>query len=684
LPWGIVVSTPGVYRDTLHYTTGCDSIRREVNLVYQVASLQATNAVICQGQTYTLPWGTIVNTPGTYRDTLHTAFGCDSIRREVNLTIQDFAVQTFNPVICTGSNYTLPWGLVANASGVYRDTLHYTTGCDSVRRVVNLTIQNFTTNITNANICAGSSYTLPWGTVVNTAGSYYDTLHYTTGCDSVRRELHLNVQTAATQNISSSICVGSMYTLPWGTVVTSPGVYRDTLRYMTGCDSLRRIVNLTVQTFATQLSNPKICSGDSYTLPWGTVVNSTGIYRDTLRYITGCDSIRRTVNLVVQDFTAQSTNATICSGDIYTLPWGVSVNATGVYRDTLHYTTGCDSIRRTVTLTVQNAMTLSLSAIICQGQTYTLPWGTVANSTGIYRDTLHYATGCDSVRRAVNLTVQNPSAQITNAVICQGGYYALPWGAVINAAGTYRDTLHYATGCDSIRRTVNLQVTAASMSTMAPIICSDETYTLPWGVTTNVAGVYKDTLRTAAGCDSLIRTVNLTVNPAPSVSVSKSNDVDCMLGITRLEANGGISYAWTPTISLNSATVYNPVASPSTTTWYHVLVTSNKGCTTEDSIQVKVIVGNIENGYLVPNAFTPDGDGRNDCFGVQTWGAVTNFELSIFNRWGERVFYTRDPRQCWNGTYKGVQQSANVYVYQIRAKGLCGDIYRKGTVVLIR
>jgi gliding motility-associated-like protein len=92
----------------------------------------------------------------------------------------------------------------------------------------------------------------------------------------------------------------------------------------------------------------------------------------------------------------------------------------------------------------------------------------------------------------------------------------------------------------------------------------------------------------------------------------------------------------------------------------------------------------MKDGYLVPNAFTPNGDGRNDCFGVSTWGAVTDFEFSIFSRWGERVFYTKDPRQCWDGRFKGEDQSSNVFVYQIRAKGICGDIYRKGTVVLIR
>jgi gliding motility-associated-like protein len=684
LPWGTVVSAPGVYQDTLHFTSGCDSAWRIVNLVIQSATTQTFNPIICTGQTYTLPWGTIISSPGSYQDTLHYTTGCDSVWRIVTLVVQSATTQTFSPAICISQTYTLPWGTVVSVPGVYRDTLHYTTGCDSVRRIVTLVVQSATTQTFNPIICMGQTYMLPWGIVVSSPGVYLDTLHYTTGCDSVWRIVNLVVQSAITQTFNPIICSGQNYTLPWGVVVNSPGVYRDTLHYTTGCDSVWKIVNLVVQSATTQTFNPIICTGQTYMLPWGIVVNTPGVYRDTLHYTTGCDSVWRIVTLVVQSATTQTFNPVICTGGTYTLPWGAVVISTGVYRDTLHYTTGCDSVWRIVNLVVQSATTQILNPVICAGQNYTLPWGAIVNLTGFYRDTLHYTSGCDSVRRVVNLTVQSPSSKVLNPVICEGGTYTLPWGMIVSTAGTYRDTLHYASGCDSVRRTVNLRITSAVVANINAEICSDETYSLPWGVSTNSSGIYKDTLRTAAGCDSLIRIINLTVDPAPSISISKSNDINCTLGITNLKATGGISYTWTPPVSLNNATIYNPVASPTTNTWYRVIVTSDKGCTSEDSIQVKVVTDNMANAYLVPNAFTPNGDGKNDCFGVQTWGAVTNFEFSIFSRWGERVFYTKDPKQCWDGRYKGVEQSANVFVYQIKAKGLCGEIYRKGTFVLIR
>jgi gliding motility-associated-like protein len=87
---------------------------------------------------------------------------------------------------------------------------------------------------------------------------------------------------------------------------------------------------------------------------------------------------------------------------------------------------------------------------------------------------------------------------------------------------------------------------------------------------------------------------------------------------------------------------------------------------------------------MVANAFTPNNDGLNDCFGVPYWGRVADFSMIIYNRWGETVFKTTDPAQCWDGMYKGVRQNTGAFIYQIAATGVCGKVYRKGTVMLVR
>src|SRR5690606_31188872 len=126
------------------------------------------------------------------------------------------------------------------------------------------------------------------------------------------------------------------------------------------------------------------------------------------------------------------------------------------------------------------------------------------------------------------------------------------------------------------------------------------------------------------------------------------------------------------------------VASPTVTTDYILRGTDQEGCTGFDTIQVKVELIN-KSGYLMPNAFTPNNDGLNDCFRIKYWGKVDGFEFSIFNRWGQRIFFTKDPEKCWDGTYKGIPQENGVYVYMIKGITFCDpEVFRKGTFVLIR
>lgn len=320
----------------------------------------------------------------------------------------------------------------------------------------------------------------------------------------------------------------------------------------------------------------------------------------------------------------------------------------------------------------------TLDTTICEGLNY---WGHTINGT--YIDTFASSNGCDSIR-TLHLKVRPKIVISTNAVICPGQNYTLPWGPVVTSKGIFHDTMRYVVGCDSLVRVVNLTVVTLAFEEKDVTICANQWYTLPWGVDVNKAGIYKDTLRSIAGCDSLIRTVNLGIKPLPTVSVSKSNDIDCVLGTSKLEASGGERYSWSPATSLNYASVNRPVARPEATTTYHVTVTAPNGCSAADSIEVKVAVNNMEKGLLIPSAFTPNNDGKNDCFGVPFWVVTSNFSMSVYNRWGVRVFYSTDPGSCWAGMVNGQEAPVGVYAYFISAKTICGEVSKKGTFVLIR
>ncbi|MEO8416474.1 MAG: gliding motility-associated C-terminal domain-containing protein, partial [Ginsengibacter sp.] len=176
---------------------------------------------------------------------------------------------------------------------------------------------------------------------------------------------------------------------------------------------------------------------------------------------------------------------------------------------------------------------------------------------------------------------------------------------------------------------------------------------------------------------------DVSVLPLPDVNASSSNDLTCSLGSSQLNATGAINYIWSPATGLNSNNTANPVAAPGNTTLYTVIGKGTNGCSASDTVTVKVNY-NMNALYLLPNSFTPNGDGINDCFGIKYWGSVRELDFSIYNRLGERVFHTNNPAICWDGMYKGRLQDVNVFVYIIKAKTACGYIERKGTIALLK
>jgi gliding motility-associated-like protein len=113
---------------------------------------------------------------------------------------------------------------------------------------------------------------------------------------------------------------------------------------------------------------------------------------------------------------------------------------------------------------------------------------------------------------------------------------------------------------------------------------------------------------------------------------------------------------------------------------YSVEVINDAGCKARD--EINVVFGC--NGIYFPNSFTPDGDNLNDDFGVLGDRLLLrNFSLSVFNRWGQKVFYTTNPFIKWNGMYKGKRLSLETFVW-ISAYQINGiHQFRKGVVNLL-
>ena len=189
------------------------------------------------------------------------------------------------------------------------------------------------------------------------------------------------------------------------------------------------------------------------------------------------------------------------------------------------------------------------------------------------------------------------------------------------------------------------------------------------------------TVSNGTGC-SAIDSVIITVNPKPILNASKSNDINCKIPFAHLSATGALQYAWTPANFLNNASIAAPVANPTGSTTFVVTGIGQNGCINKDSVYLAVDFGN--KGFDLPNSFTPNGDGMNDCFGIRYYRDVQNLVFIIYNRFGEKVFETNNAGICWDGNDKGQPADAGNYIYYINARTLCGDVVKKGNILLLR
>jgi gliding motility-associated-like protein len=113
-------------------------------------------------------------------------------------------------------------------------------------------------------------------------------------------------------------------------------------------------------------------------------------------------------------------------------------------------------------------------------------------------------------------------------------------------------------------------------------------------------------------------------------------------------------------------------------------VTVSNTCGTGSS-QKTITFGTCHFDLSIPNAFTPNGDGHNDVFHVRYTQQPQQYSLNIFNRYGQRLFSSANPSEGWDGTYKGVPQPIDSYVWSIRYRDLRGTHHSlKGNVALIR
>jgi len=210
---------------------------------------------------------------------------------------------------------------------------------------------------------------------------------------------------------------------------------------------------------------------------------------------------------------------------------------------------------------------------------------------------------------------------------------------------------------------------------------SSTPFVIPTETTTYmVIGSYGD-------CESDTALVTVEVLPLPQINMA---EIDYFRDGESIQLNAAVSnagnftYAWTPPAHLSCTDCPDPVSTTDEDITYHLTVSNELGCSDSSSILLKKIFICSEDLIVVPNAFTPNGDGNNDRFNI-----MSKLEIGmvrIYNRWGEIVYEDEGGKTGWDGNHKGQKLNRDVFVYYIEATCEFNGqtIVKTGDVTLIR
>ncbi len=368
----------------------------------------------------------------------------------------------------------------------------------------------------------------------------------------------------------------------------------------------------------------------------------------------------------------------------------------GTFEGTKDFDPGTDEVKRTSAgeseifmLKLQQcpiaALTQTLNINTCTS--YRLN-NKIYDSTGTYIHPVLNAMGCDSIIITLNLIISRIVNNIT-ANICQGEFY-LAGGKLLNKTGIYYDTLQTAAGCDSVVVT-NLTVREKPKPILGTDrnICEGQKIILDPGsfntylwqdgstsrsYTITAPDTYVVTVTNSFNCKASARITIRDIVPLPAGFLPNDQDL-CTGNVLKINVPGFKSYAWNTGASTGKIDIR-------TAGNYILTVTSYDNCTGTDTINIQpancVPIG-------IPNAFTPNNDGKNDVFKPGINVEIDDYELSIYNRVGQLIFKTKDIQQGWDGRFKGQQQSSDNYIYRINFRNMEGKLFNySGNILLIR
>lgn len=576
--------------------------------------------------------------------TLTNVEGCDSL---VIVTVDELLNTSSSVTLsaCQGDSI-LYMGIYWPAGQTGTITMANATGCDSVISVSVTPIPSSSGSL-NLTACEGDTVTF-MGMDIPAGQSATITLTNYLGCDSL---LTVNVDplppSAATVSLSACPGDSAMYqglTIPAGNSDTL------TLTNFLGCDSLVIIdvLELGVDTSQTELS---ICSEDSV-LYNGQYLYPGDVVTFTLNSSQGCDSLVE-VSAVALPHTVLFVDAVACENSFFDYN-GQSVLPGQTKIFTSINTDGClDSAIVTVSPLPVDSSFVQLSA--CDGESV-LYNGQLLPAGSEQTFTFTNQSGCDSVVTVTVTSVPSPSFDLLSGAVCWNNTDATI--EVVNVSGGTPPWSYSLDGVNWMDSAIFENLTG---------------------------GTYTVYVANSEGCEGQLTTTLPTIGPitveAPDLIMNCGDNLPLQPVVA---SQLPYTFTWQDGFSEQ----FRLVDTPGT---YYFSV-SNACETLVDSV---VMVLEDKDGEFarvyVPNSFSPNNDGINDCFRgfVEPGLEIIGYELKVFDRWGDLIFETTEIDGCWDGTFKGKVMDPAVFVWFIRytlqnCAGETGEVFKEGGVQLMR
>ncbi len=260
----------------------------------------------------------------------------------------------------------------------------------------------------------------------------------------------------------------------------------------------------------------------------------------------------------------------------------------------------------------------------------------VAANSGTYYVKVTSAKGCISIDSTIASIASKPTVNAgIDADICEGKSIQL------NGIGTNVSSYQWSPATELSHANISNPVTSPKQTTLFILTVANNK---------------------CKSSDSVLITVNknATADAGSDKAILEGQSVV----LNGMAGGTDVVFTWSPTTNMTGSGTLMPAVKPLVNEVYTLNVVSNKGCgTSKDSVLIKVY-----KDLYIPNAFTPNNDGLNDTWNIETLQAFPTADVRVFNRFGEMVFNNNGINKSWDGRSKGKPVSPGAYVYIIDLK----------------